>query len=73
MALQKKQRLDFIIRDFETINLAKHEERLQTIAEKILKHHPKATMQFQVTEQYRNMKEVLDKSSAGYRVCKRSL
>lgn len=53
--------IDFIIRDFETINLAKHEEVLQGIAEKILKHHPKATMQFEVTEQYRNMKEVLDK------------
>lgn len=53
--------IDFIIRDFETINLAKHEERLQTIAEKVLKHHLKAAMKFEVTEQYRNMKEVLDK------------
>ncbi len=59
--IAEKATIDFIIRDFGTINLAKHEEVLQSIAEKILKHHPKATMQFEVTEQYRNMKEVLDK------------
>ena len=59
--ITEKATIDFIIRDFETINLAKHEERLQIIAEKILKQHTKATMQFEVTEQYRNMKEVLDK------------
>src|SRR5205085_4670907 len=53
--------IDFIVRDFDTNNLVKHEERLQTIAEKILHHHPKATMEFKVTEQYRNMKGVLDK------------
>ena len=50
------------MRDFDTANLLKHEERLQSIAEKILKHHSKATMEFKVTEQYRNMKEVLDKN-----------
>ena len=59
--IAERATINFIIRDFETINLAKHEETLQTIAEKILKQHPKATMQFEVTEQYRNMKEVLDK------------
>ena len=59
--IAEKATIDFIIRDFDTINLAKHEERLQSIAEKILHHHPKATMEFKVTEQYRNMKEVLDK------------
>lgn len=52
--------IDFIVRDFDTVNLAKHEERLQTIAEKVLHHHPKARMEFKVTEQYRNMKEILD-------------
>ncbi|HEY2727432.1 MAG TPA: peptidase T [Parafilimonas sp.] len=59
--IAEKAGIDFIIRDFETSNLAKHEERLQKIAEKVLHHHPKATMEFKVTEQYRNMKEVLDK------------
>jgi tripeptide aminopeptidase len=60
--IAEKATIDFIIRDFETANLLKHEERLQAIAEKVLKHHPKATMKFEVTEQYRNMKEVLDKN-----------
>ncbi|MBV9961612.1 MAG: peptidase T [Parafilimonas sp.] len=52
--------IDFIVRDFDTANLAKYEERLQKIAEKVLQNHPKATMEFKVTEQYRNMKEVLE-------------
>jgi len=60
--IAEKATIDFIIRDFETANLLKHEERLQAIAEKVLKHHPKAMMKFEVTEQYRNMKEVLDKN-----------
>ena len=60
-SIAEKATIDFIIRDFETINLAKHEAVLQSIAEKILKQHLKSTMQFEVKEQYRNMKEVLDK------------
>jgi tripeptide aminopeptidase len=60
--IAEKASIDFIVRDFDTNDLLKHEERLQSIAEKILKHHPNATMEFKVTEQYRNMKEVLDKN-----------
>jgi len=55
-----KATIDFIVRDFQTANLATHEERLRGIAEDVLKRYPKSTMQFNVTEQYRNMKEVLD-------------
>ncbi|MEP6464783.1 MAG: peptidase T [Parafilimonas sp.] len=58
--IAEKATIDFIIRDFDTANLAKYEERLQAIAEKVLHHHPKATMEFKVTEQYRNMKEILE-------------
>lgn len=59
--IAEKATIDFIIRDFDTLELTKHEERLQNIAEKVLKKHSKkATMEFKVTEQYRNMKEVLD-------------
>ena len=57
-----KATIDFIVRDFETDNLAKYEEKLRGIAEDVLKRYPKSTMQFNVTEQYRNMKEVLDKN-----------
>src|SRR6478735_3306568 len=59
--IAEKATIDFIVRDFDTVELSKHEERLQAIAEKVLKKHSKkATMEFKVTQQYRNMKEVLD-------------
>jgi tripeptide aminopeptidase len=56
----EKATLEFLIRDFDTAQLAIHEERLKKMAENILAIHPKAAMQFNVFEQYRNMKEVLD-------------
>ena len=59
--IAEKATIDFIVRDFDTVELSKHEERLQSIAEKVLKNYSKkVTMEFKVTEQYRNMKEVLD-------------
>lgn len=58
--IAEKATIDFIIRDFETNNLAKHEERLITIAENVLLNHPKAKLEYKISEQYRNMKEVLD-------------
>ncbi|TKK65989.1 peptidase T [Ilyomonas limi] len=51
--------LDFIVRDFETANLQQHEERLKNIANNIVAKYSRATMQFEVTEQYRNMKEIV--------------
>jgi len=52
--------IEFIVRDFVTSNLTKHEERLKAIAEAVLQRYPQAVMQFDVHEQYRNMKEVID-------------
>ncbi|OSZ80255.1 peptidase T [Chitinophagaceae bacterium IBVUCB2] len=52
--------IDFIIRDFETEGLAKKEDYLRTQIEERMRTYPKATFEFHVTEQYRNMKEVLD-------------
>jgi len=57
--IAEKASISFIVRDFETAKLAEHEERLRGIAEKVMANHPKATMTFEVKEQYRNMKEVL--------------
>ena len=59
--LAEKASLEFFIRDFETEKLAEYEQHLKAIAEAVLANHPKATMEFIVKEQYRNMKEVLDK------------
>ena len=58
--LAEKASLEFLIRDFDTNELIDHETRLRNIAQSILLQFPKATMDFEVQEQYRNMKEVLD-------------
>lgn len=60
--IAEKTTIEFIVRDFETQNLTKHETRLRSIAENVMKNYPKASLQFEVHEQYRNMKEVLDKN-----------
>ncbi len=52
--------IDFIIRDFETAGLVKKEDYLRTQIEERMRTYPKASFEFHVTEQYRNMKEVLD-------------
>ena len=56
----EKCTIDFIIRDFETAGLKKKEDYLRTQIEELLRTYPKASFEFIVTEQYRNMKEVLD-------------
>lgn len=56
----EKATVQFIVRDFNTAMLAKHEERLKGIAEAAVAKFPGATMSFSVKEQYRNMKEILD-------------
>ena len=53
--------LKFIIRDFETAKLKDYEEILKKLAEETIAKYPGARMEFQVIEQYRNMKEILDK------------
>jgi len=53
--------LKFIIRDFVTSKLKDYEEFLKKLAEETVAKYPGSRMEFQVIEQYRNMKEVLDK------------
>jgi tripeptide aminopeptidase len=53
-------KINFIIRDFNTPGLQQLENELKIIVENVLKQYPKSTYTFQVSEQYRNMKEVLD-------------
>ena len=52
-------KVHFIIRDFNTENLAKHENELRAITEEVLKNYPNSTAEFESKEQYRNMKDVL--------------
>ena len=57
--IAEKATIDFIVRDFDTAMLSKHEARLEALAKTVLEKHPQASMEFAVTEQYRNMKEVV--------------
>lgn len=58
--IAEKCTIEFIIRDFETAGLKKKEDYLRTQIEELMRTYPKASFEFIVTEQYRNMKEVLD-------------
>ncbi len=53
--------LKFIIRDFETPKLKEYENLLKELVEKAISKFPGARYEFEVIEQYRNMREVLDK------------
>ena len=52
--------VSFIVRDFDTVQLPVHEERLRRLIDETLRAFPGATADFVITEQYRNMREVLD-------------
>lgn len=56
----EKATIDFIIRDFVTAGLKEKEDQLQGIVKKVFEKYPRAKYEFNVQEQYRNMKEVLD-------------
>jgi tripeptide aminopeptidase len=58
--LAEKASLEFLIRDFDTAQLLVHESKLKALAENIVAQYPGASLEFEVVEQYRNMKEVLD-------------
>jgi tripeptide aminopeptidase len=55
-------KLTFIIRDFDTAGLAQKEALLEGIAKAVIADFPGSTYTFKVTEQYRNMKAVLDRN-----------
>jgi tripeptide aminopeptidase len=58
--LAERCTIEFIIRDFETPGLKKKEDFLRTLVEETTRFHMGSSFEFHVTEQYRNMKEVLD-------------
>lgn len=59
--ISEKATIQFIVRDFTTEGLQQHHDRLKQIAESVMDFFPGATMEYSASEQYRNMKEVLDK------------
>jgi tripeptide aminopeptidase len=58
--IQEKVTLGFIIRDFTEAGLHEKEDYLRAILEKTLENYPHSRPDFEVIEQYRNMKEVLN-------------
>jgi tripeptide aminopeptidase len=52
--------IDLIIRDFEDEKLKDHENEVKNIANKVIQNYPAASIEFKITEQYRNMKKVID-------------
>ncbi len=59
--IAEKATVEFIIRDFETEQLTVYENRLHEMCEQIIRQYPGTSYSFEVKEQYRNMKEVLDR------------
>jgi tripeptide aminopeptidase len=57
--IAEKCTIDFIIRDFDTKGLQKKEDYLRTQIEELMRLYTRASFEYKVTEQYRNMKEVL--------------
>lgn len=51
--------IGFIIRDHITAKLAEYEERLEGIVKSVVDQYEGVTYEFEVQEQYRNMKEIL--------------
>jgi tripeptide aminopeptidase len=58
--VQEKTVLDFIIRDFDEEGLHEKELYLRSVTEQAIINYPNSAYTFEVKEQYRNMKDVLD-------------
>ena len=54
--------INFIIRDHDTHKLSEHAMELQEVAKEVIAQYPGCSYSFDIKEQYRNMKEVLDKN-----------
>ncbi|MCK1540565.1 peptidase T [Bradyrhizobium sp. 160] len=53
--------LSFIVRDFNEDGLKEKEVLLENIVKDVMKDYPRSTYKFEVREQYRNMKQVIDR------------
>ena len=53
--------LSFIVRDFTEEGLKEKEVLLETIVKDVMRDYPRSTYKFEVKEQYRNMKQVIDR------------
>ncbi len=51
----------FIIRDFDTSQLAVHEQMIKQLADEVLQNYPGSSAEIKSRKQYRNMRDVVDK------------
>jgi tripeptide aminopeptidase len=54
-------RIDFIVRDFADQGLKQKEALLESIVQDVMKDFPRSTYRMEVKQQYRNMKQVIDR------------
>jgi len=57
----EKAVLSFIIRDFDDAGLAAKEAMLETLVKDVMANYPGSSYTFEVKQQYRNMKAILDR------------
>ena len=57
----EKATLGFIVRDFTEVGLKEKEGLLEGIVKDVMKGFPRSTYAIEIKEQYRNMKEVIDR------------
>lgn len=55
----EKATVQFIVRDHDTLKLAEYENELERLANQVIQKNPGASFTSEITEQYRNMKEIL--------------
>ncbi|MEO5889197.1 MAG: peptidase T [Ferruginibacter sp.] len=58
--IAEKVTIQFIVRAFELAALQSHHERLKALARSVMQQFPGTVIKYDIQEQYRNMKEVLD-------------
>jgi tripeptide aminopeptidase len=57
----EKATLNFIVRDFTDVGLKEKETLLESIVKDVMKDFPRSTYRLAIKQQYRNMKQVIDR------------
>ena len=57
----EQAKIGFIVRDFTVAGLKQKEALLERIVKDVMKDYPRSTYRMEIKEQYRNMKEVIDR------------
>jgi tripeptide aminopeptidase len=57
----EKATLNFIVRDFTDVGLKEKETLLESIVRDVMKDFPRSTYRLEIKQQYRNMKQVIDR------------